>query len=637
MMGRVPLSLISRIMDGAPYDIVVINADGIIDYVNGHFASIVDLPVDQIISQSIESFPIELAPWNSMSEYKARVFLEEEWRGEKSYRGLNGRMLWGYVHLIPVKDDDGVFRYFLLTNVDITARVEAEEALKKSENRFRSIVQNINEYIYSVEYINGKPGKTYHSPRCYDVTGYSPSEFDRDPNLWFAMVFPEDRLKVSEFLDNINTPYQMSYIEHRIVHKKERIRWVSNSCALHRDIEGNILRMDGFIQDITTRKETMEQLRKLSLAIEQSPSSVVITDKDGMIEYVNPKFTRLTGYQSSEVIGKNPRILKSGFMTREAYREMWNIILAGEEWQGEFHNRKKNGEYYWEFASISPLRNSRREITHFVSVKEDITERKKAEEALRISEEQLRHRNEIMEDDLRYAQKVQLALLPSVAPVNDAFKICYRFQPLDKVGGDYFSFMPYEESVRIFIGDVSGHGVSAALFSSLLKFTTEKVAEESGYDPASFLESLNKILCRNMSNYFLTAIYGYFERTPAGISFRFANGGHPPLIRYSARTRKAESITGKGSILGIFDVNTFEEKSVTLEKGDRIFLYTDGIPETKNGDNMIIGFDEMPGFIERAYDKNLDTLLDNILLQTALFRGETPIEDDIVLIGCEIL
>ena len=132
--------------------------------------------------------------------------------------------------------------------------------------------------------------------------------------------------------------------------------------------------------------EVRERLRKLSRAVEQSPVSVIITDTDGSIEYVNPKFTQVTGYSSDEVLGMNPRILKSGELSREVYREMWETITAGREWRGEFHNRKKDGELFWEFASISPIFDEQGRITHFVAVKEDITARKLTEESLARSE-----------------------------------------------------------------------------------------------------------------------------------------------------------------------------------------------------------------------------------------------------------
>ena len=133
-------------------------------------------------------------------------------------------------------------------------------------------------------------------------------------------------------------------------------------------------------------RQQEELLRKLSRAVEQSPSTVVITDLKGNIEYVNPKFTALTGYTMDEVRGENPRILKSGHTSDAEYADMWQAISAGGEWRGEFLNKKKNGDLYWEFASISPIRDANGQMTHYLAVKEDITARKAVEEDLRQNE-----------------------------------------------------------------------------------------------------------------------------------------------------------------------------------------------------------------------------------------------------------
>ena len=153
---------------------------------------------------------------------------------------------------------------------------------------------------------------------------------------------------------------------------------------------------------LRARKEQLRlaevQLRILSRAVEQSPASTVITNTAGEIEYVNPKFTQLTGYTLEEVRGKNPRILKSGETPVEEYRSLWRNITAGQEWRGEFHNRKKDGELYWELATISPIVDEAGIITHFLAVKEDVTERKRAEERLHIYTAKLEQSNRELQD-----------------------------------------------------------------------------------------------------------------------------------------------------------------------------------------------------------------------------------------------
>ena len=150
--------------------------------------------------------------------------------------------------------------------------------------------------------------------------------------------------------------------------------WIS----IHQDITESKLAQDAL-------RKSEENLRILSWAVEQSPVSIVITDTEGHIEFVNPKFTKLTGYTLEEVRNKNPRILKTDFTSKEEYSSLWKTIKAGSEWSGEFCNKKKNGELYWESALISPILNEKKQITHFVALKEDITLQKETERIIQSS------------------------------------------------------------------------------------------------------------------------------------------------------------------------------------------------------------------------------------------------------------
>ena len=159
-------------------------------------------------------------------------------------------------------------------------------------------------------------------------------------------------------------------------------RWILVTKVPLRDPDGETIGLVGIARDVTRWRQAEAQLRKLSRAVEQSANSIVITDLEGRIEYVNPKFERLTGYTLDEVRGQNPRVLKSGEQGPEYYRDLWRTILAGKEWYGEMHNRRKDGTLYWEYATIAPIFDENGQMTHFVAIKEDITARKEAEEAL---------------------------------------------------------------------------------------------------------------------------------------------------------------------------------------------------------------------------------------------------------------
>lgn len=148
---------------------------------------------------------------------------------------------------------------------------------------------------------------------------------------------------------------------------------------------GKLIGVVGSARDVTNARASENQIRKLSQAVEQSPAAVIITNPKGEIEYVNPKFTETTGYTFNEVKGKNPRILKSGKQSTEFYKNLWDTISSGNEWKGEFHNKKKNGDLFWESAVISPIVNEKGEITNYLTIKEDITESKLQIENLKIT------------------------------------------------------------------------------------------------------------------------------------------------------------------------------------------------------------------------------------------------------------
>ena len=150
------------------------------------------------------------------------------------------------------------------------------------------------------------------------------------------------------------------------------MRAAENCAAKNRLLENRVLELQ--------RREA--ELRKLASAVEHSPVSVMITDCHGIIEYVNPKFCQVTGYQPEEVLGRNPRLLKGDALPGEFYRDLWRTILSKREWHGEFHNRNKDGSLVWELASISPVCDASGELTHFVGVKEDISELKQLQKQL---------------------------------------------------------------------------------------------------------------------------------------------------------------------------------------------------------------------------------------------------------------
>jgi len=240
----------------------------------------------------------------------------------------------------------------------------------------RSMVEATSGWLWEID-LEGV--YTYASPKVKELLGYDLSDIlGRRPA---EFVVPEEAASLSEKIHGLIVERKpIVNLETRKLHKDGRIVFVETNAIPIVDDNGRLHRYEGIDRDITERKKVEEQLRKLSRAVEQSPASIIITDTRGDIEYVNPRFCELTGYSREEAIGRNPRILKSGDMPVEGYKRLWDTIASGQEWRGEFHNRKKNGEPYWEFASISPIRDADGNVTHYLAVKEDVTERKRVEE-----------------------------------------------------------------------------------------------------------------------------------------------------------------------------------------------------------------------------------------------------------------
>ncbi len=258
--------------------------------------------------------------------------------------------------------------YVLSMFDDISERKRSEETLKKSEERFRTLFEN-HSVIILLDPDTGNIIDANHA--AADFYGWSVEQL-KQMHIQQITNVSSDEVMVN--MDKIRASKQNQFLfRHRRADGSIRdVEVFSNKIEL----EGKDI-LYAIIHDVTERILAEHQLHKLSVVVEQSPAIVVITDPDGNIEYVNPMFVEVTGYSAEEARGQNPRILKSGLMSKKVYEELWQTILSGGVWSGELQNKKKNGEFYWDQAVISAIRNKENVITNFVAVKVDITEQKK--------------------------------------------------------------------------------------------------------------------------------------------------------------------------------------------------------------------------------------------------------------------
>ena len=392
--------LLVAIVESSDDAIISKTLEGVITSWNRGAQRIFGYSAEEIVGQHISL----LMPPERVEDM--RRILERVRRGERidhyetKRRTKDGRIIDVSLTVSPVRDADGNIIGASKVARDITEQKRA--AVERKEAEFRNVLESAPDAIVI---INGQGRIVRLNRQAEAIFGYTREELLGEP---IEILMPER--------------FRERHRKHRAAYSpKSRPRPMGTGLELYgRRKDGGEFPVDitlspmeiadGFliisvIRDITYRRRTEEQLVKLSRAVEQSANLVIIADTQGRIEYVNPNFTQVTGYTPGEVIGQNPRILKSGKTSPEEYRRLWETITSGREWRGEFLNKMKNGELCWASASISPIRNHQGVITHFVAIEEDISELKRAEEAMRASERRYRQLTEATLDAIVVADE----------------------------------------------------------------------------------------------------------------------------------------------------------------------------------------------------------------------------------------
>ena len=258
----------------------------------------------------------------------------------------------------------------------------AEAKLIESESHYKTLFNDNHSIILLLNSDNAKIEDA--NPAACNYYGWTHSELCSKSIYDFSTI---DKDQIGTWLQTVKTEFQNHlFSQHRLANSEIREVEIYSSPI---NISNKIM-IYSVIRDITEQRNAELQLRKLSKAVEQSPIGICITDPAGIIEYVNPKISELTGFAQSELLNKDVMILGTGEKSNQLHQDLWQTISSGNVWSGEFPNKKKNGRLYWESDTISPIFDTSGQITHYLSIKEDITDRKRAEIALNKSEKLLR-------------------------------------------------------------------------------------------------------------------------------------------------------------------------------------------------------------------------------------------------------
>ncbi|HYL22172.1 MAG TPA: PAS domain S-box protein [Gemmatimonadales bacterium] len=359
--------------------ITLLDAEGTILYMSPAITPITGYQVDEVVGRRAFDF-VHADDLAACLETLSQTITHPNTVLRLQFRARHKSGAWLTVEGVGVSrlDDPGV-RAVVVNFRDITDRTRAEEALRQSEAQYRALMEHAVDAIV----VTDSAGRFLDAnAKACEVMGYTRGELLQLTSL--DTYCAEDRQAARDRMAAMQ-PGESSFRE-RVLRRKDGT-CITIETSLKRLADG---RFQGVFRDITERRRAEDRLQWLTRAVEQSPAGIVITDPVGNIQYVNEKFTAVTGYTAADVIGQNPRILQSGLTPRALYCDMWATLEQGQEWRGELCNRRKDGALFWVSAAISPIRDARGAVTHFLAVQEHTTERKQQEAALHVSGARLR-------------------------------------------------------------------------------------------------------------------------------------------------------------------------------------------------------------------------------------------------------
>lgn len=375
------------------------------------------------------------------------------------------------------------------------------------------------------------------------------------------------------------------------------------------------------IEDITERVKTQNELQKYFNAVKHTADSVIITNPQGVIEYVNPAFEQTTGFSSKEAVGQTPALIRSGIHEKEFYKGLWETILSGEPFRGTIINKKKNGELFWCEQTISSMKDPRGNITHFVSVAKDITQLKEKQE---------------LEFRLRVAHELQQRLSKTTLTV-EGFDIAGRTYPAVETSGDFFDIIEMPDGyVGIVIADVSGHGIGAAMIMAETRAFLRAFARIET-NPAVILERLNNELVIDLAaEHFVTLVLVRLD--PAKQNFVYSSAGHGKAYLLNSTGRVVSEMASTGIPLGFMPHIQYKlSKTVNLDPNDIIVLLTDGISEALSSDEIQFGDQRALAAICENREKPADQIIEQVHSRVCEHTDKQTPDDDMTTVICKMI
>jgi len=538
-------------------------------------------------------------------------------------------------------------------------RTQARTATQLAQEKYRSIFENSISGIFQTSpegrYLNVNPALA----RIY---GYSSAEELMSRISDIARLLYVDPNRRAEFIRLMQEKGVVTNFESQIYRKDGTVIWISEHARAVRDREGRIEYFEGMVDDITARKEAEEKLRfsetRFRSVWQSSTDGMRLTDEQGVILAVNRSFCNISGMTSEQLVGRNFTV---SYAEKEDLAQMARVhqqhfadrtTLLPLERQVTFRSGKTvDLEISNTFIDLEEGRSL------LLGVFRDISKRKAAEERERSvnaelarNQAELRKKNEIMEEDLKMAREIQLAMLPQRYPsfplgapsAESLLQFHHRYHPASQVGGDFFNVLPLSNNkAGLFICDVMGHGVRSALVTAMVRALVEEL-HPIAMDPGQLLTRINSdiraILQQTGTPLFTTAFYMVADLESRQILF--ANAGHPkPFIihRNLGEVEILKYADGKARpALGFFEDTTYATASCPLVGGDIVMLFTDGLYEVEGPGNQQFSQELLLTSVHDHARLHCEELFSILLKEVSAFSANHQFTDDVCLLGMEV-
>jgi PAS domain S-box-containing protein len=506
---------------------------------------------------------------------------------------------------------------------DISERKEAEE-------RIRTIVELAPDAVITID---AQQTVTLFNPTAERVFGYSADEVVGQS---LTMLMPEKSrgihgAEVEKFSKETSIGRNMDARREIKGRRKDGTVFPAEAGISKMVINGKD-HFTTFFRDITDRKEAEAQLRVLSEALRSAANGVAIIDLEDKIQWVNPSFENMTGYSLDEIQGKSISILNSGKHPDEYYERIGQVTYSGDVWRGEIIQKRKDGSLYMEELSVTPILDESQKIENFVSIRQDITERKELERQLEIA-------NERMSTELNFARDIQLDMLPLIFPAfpnRTEVVVHAALESAREVGGDFYDFYFLDDDHLCFvIGDVAGKGAPGALMMAVSKTLIKSRAADDS-EPASILTHVNDELSQdNKSSMFVTVFLGIINVKTGELVY--TNAGHnPPYIRRGdGSLQKVDAF--HGPVIGAMSGLPYDQDRVSLQPGDAILLYTDGVTEAFNEQEQLFSESRLEKILVNKDLDSAESIVTGTIEEVNRFAGEAEQSDDITLLAVQHL